>query len=167
MNWGWSGLANGYYLLSVLEPEEQGTGGNSGGGFSLDQNAIISMMKPVEGSTYQDVLVFFYGENEGTVFNGLSATTDDFEQNQLFGLQYGYVGNMSIRDFTGNLVAALVDKNGNTKEFISSEEPVTIEIERGVGQEIPCTITKAIAPGDRIRLLYKSSDGSEMGKRRW
>lgn len=58
MNWGWSGLANGYYLLSVLEPEEQGTGGNSGGGFSLDQNAIISMMKPVEGSTYQDVLVF-------------------------------------------------------------------------------------------------------------
>ena len=92
---------------------------------------------------------------------GLSATTDDFEQNQLFGLQYGYVGNMSIRDFTGNLVAALVDKDGNTKEFISSEEPVTIEIERGVGQEIPCTITKAIAPGDRIRLLYKSSDGSE------
>lgn len=59
VNWGWSGLANGYYLLSVLEPEEQGTGGNSGGGFSLDQNAIISMMKPVEGSTYQDVLVFF------------------------------------------------------------------------------------------------------------
>ena len=110
VNWGWSGLANGYYLLSVLEPEEQGTGGNSGGGFSLDQNAIISMMKPVEGSTYQDVLVFFYGENEGTVFNGLSATTDDFEQNQLFGLQYGYVGNMSIRNFTGNLVAALVDK---------------------------------------------------------
>ena len=161
VNWGWSGLANGYYLLSVLEPEEQGTGGNSGGGFSLDQDAIISMMKPVEGSTYQDVLVFFYGENEGTVFNGLAATTDDFEQNQLFDLQYGYVGNMSIRDFTGNLVAALVDKDGNTKEFISSEEPVTIEIERGVGQEIPCTITKAIAPGDRIRLLYKSSDGSE------
>ena len=47
------------------------------------------------------------------------------------------------------------------KNLFPSEEPVTIEIERGVGQEIPCTITKAIAPGDRIRLLYKSSDGSE------
>lgn len=161
VNWGWSGLANGYYLLSVLEPEVQGTDGNSGGGFSLGQDAIISMKKPVEGSTYQDVLAFFYGENEGTVFAGLEATTEDFEENQLFGVQYGYVGNMSIRDFSGNLVVALVDKNGNTKEFISSEEPVTIQIERGVGQEVPCTITKTIAPGDRIRLLYKSSDGSE------
>lgn len=99
VNWGWSGLANGYYLLSVLEPEVQGTGGNSGGGFSLGQDAIISMKKPVEGSTYQDVLAFFYGENEGTVFAGLEATTEDFEENQLFGVQYGYVGNMSIRDF--------------------------------------------------------------------
>ena len=68
---------------------------------------------------------------------------------------------MSIRTFSGNLVVALVDKDGNTKEFISGEEPVTIEIERGVGQEVPCTITRTIAPGDRIRLLYKSSDGSE------
>ena len=161
VNWGWSGLANGYYLLSVLEPEVQGTGGNSGGGFSLGQDAIISMRKPVEGSSYQDMLVFFYGENGGTVFAGLTATTDDFEQNRLFAIQYGYVGNMSIRTFSGNLVVALVDKDGNTKEFISGEEPVTIEIERGVAQEVPCTITQTIAPGDRIRLLYKSSDGSE------
>lgn len=161
VNWGWSGLANGYYLLSVLEPEVQGTGGNSGGGFSLGQDAIISMKKPVEGSTYQDVLAFFYGENSGTVFAGLEATTDTFKPNKLFGVQYGYVGNMSIRDFTGNLVVALVDQNGNTKEFISSEEPVSIEIEHGVAQEVPCTITQQMVPGDRIRLLYKSSDSQD------
>lgn len=161
VNWGWSGLANGYYLLSVLEPEEQGTGGNSGGGFSLDQDAIISMKKPVEGSTYQDVLAFFYGENSGTVFAGLKATTDSFEPNKLFGVEYGYVGNMSIRDFTGNLVVALVDKDGNTKEFISSEDPVSIQIEQGVAQEVPCTITQQMLPGDRIRLLYKSSDSQD------
>lgn len=160
VNWGWSGLANGFYQLAVLQPEEQGTGGNIGG-FSLDQDAIINMKKPVEGSTYQDVLAFFYGEDNGEVFAGLEATTTDFKQGQLFGLTYGYVGNMSIRNFSGSLVAALVDKEGNTKEFISSEEPVSIEIERGVGQEVPCTITQPIAPGDRIRLLYKSSDASD------
>ncbi|MFV0582998.1 MAG: thiol protease/hemagglutinin PrtT [Parabacteroides gordonii] len=160
VNWGWGGLANGYYLLAVLEPEEQGTGGNIGG-FSLDQDAIISMKKPVEGSTYQDVLAFFYGENSGTVFAGLEATTDTFEPNKLFGVEYGYVGNMSIRDFSGNLVVALVDKDGNTKEFISSEEPVSIQIEQGVAQEVPCTITQQMVPGDRIRLLYKSSDAQD------
>lgn len=161
VNWGWSGLANGYYLLSVLEPEVQGTGGNSGGGFSLGQDAIISMKKPVEGSTYQDILAFFYGEEDGTVFNGLVATTDQFQQNQTFGVQYGYVGNMSIRNFSGSLAVALVDKDGNTKEFISDEQPVSIEIERGVGQEVPCTITQPMVPGDRIRLLYKSSDAAD------
>ena len=161
VNWGWSGLANGYYLLSVLEPEEQGTGGNSGGGFSLDQDAIISMKKPVEGSTYQDIVTFFYGENSGTVFAGLEATTNTFEPNKLFGVEYGYVGNMSIRDFTGNLVVALVDKDGNTKEFISSEESVSIQIEQGIAQEVPCTITQQMVPGDRIRLLYKSSDSQD------
>lgn len=160
VNWGWSGLANGYYQLAILEPEEQGTGGNIGG-FSLDQDAIISMKRPVEGSTYHDILAFFYGEQSGEVFAGLEATTTDFEQGKLFGLTYGYVGNMSIRNFSGNLVAALVDKEGNIKEFISSEEPVSIEIERGIGQEVPCTITQPIAPGDRIRLLYKSSDAPD------
>lgn len=161
VNWGWSGLANGYYLLAVLEPEEQGTGGNSGGGFSLDQMAIISMKKPVEGSTYEDVLTFFYGEDGGIVFNGLTASTDVFEPNQLFEVQYGYVGNMSIRNFTGDLTFALVDKDGNTKEFISSDKSVSLEINRGVGGEMACTITQPILSGDRIRLLYKSSDATD------
>lgn len=161
VNWGWSGLANGYYLLAVLEPEEQGTGGNSGGGFSLDQMAMISMQKPVEGSTYEDVLTFFYGESGGIVFEGLDASTDTFEPGQMFEVQFGYVGNMSIRNFTGDLVVALVDKDGNTKELISSEKSVSIDINNGIGGELACTITQPRASGDCIRLLYKSSDGSD------
>lgn len=58
-------------------------------------------------------------------------------------------------------LVALVDKDGNTKEFISSEEPVSIQIEQGVAQEVPCTITQQMVPGDRIRLLYKSSDAQD------
>ncbi|WP_233547798.1 thiol protease/hemagglutinin PrtT [Parabacteroides sp. AF17-28] len=161
VNWGWSGLANGYYLLAVLEPEEQGTGGNSGGGFSLDQMAMISMQKPVEGSTYEDMLTFFYGESGGIVFDGLDASTDTFEPGQMFEVQFGYVGNMSIRNFTGDLVVALVDKDGNTKELISSEKSVSIDINNGIGGELACTITQPIASGDCIRLLYKSSDGND------
>lgn len=160
VNWGWSGLADGYYLLAVLDPEEQGTGGNSGGGFSLDQMAIISMKKPAGDSSYEDILTFFYGEEGGIVFSGLTASTDAFEPNRLFDVQYGYVGNMSIRNFTGDLAFALVDKAGNTKEFISSGKSVSLEINRGVGGEMACTITQPILPGDRIRLLYKSSDAT-------
>ena len=50
VNWGWGGTANGYYLLSTLEPDQQGIGGNSGGGFSIGQNAIVGIKKAETGS---------------------------------------------------------------------------------------------------------------------
>lgn len=31
INWGWSGISNGYFLLTLLDPFEQGNGGTSGG----------------------------------------------------------------------------------------------------------------------------------------
>ncbi|MDE6393406.1 MAG: C10 family peptidase [Muribaculaceae bacterium] len=44
-NWGWGGMSDGYYLLDVLNPEAQGTGG-AVGGFNWGQNAVIGMQKP-------------------------------------------------------------------------------------------------------------------------
>lgn len=51
VNWGWSGMENGYYMLSLLEPGSQGIGGASdGAAFHYAQNMIIGIQKPVEGS---------------------------------------------------------------------------------------------------------------------
>lgn len=52
VNWGWSGMEDGYYMLSLLEPGNQGIGGASdGGAFHYAQNMIIGIQKPVEGSS--------------------------------------------------------------------------------------------------------------------
>ena len=165
VNWGWSGLANGYYLLSVLEPEEQGTGGNSGGGFSLDQNAIISMMKPVEGSTYQDVLVFFYGENEGTVFNGLSATTDadTITRSDCFGNRTRYLLPHSAfyldsdRFFAGNKffgISILIHKE------ISSDMNVSVSYVDGTAYVTSPVAILEVALYDMNGRLLKKQPGS-------
>ncbi len=159
VNWGWSGLANGFYLLSVLEPEVQGTGGNSGGGFSVNQSAMISLKKAEANSSYQDVLYLFAGESDGEIFNGLSTTTSPIISNTEFMVKAGFIGNFSIRDFTGTIALALVDQSGNTKQFISPQETLTaLEIDNGTAGEFPCIITTNIASTDRIRLMYKSSD---------
>lgn len=51
-NWGWNGDSNGYFLLSVLNPDEQGTGSASGAyGYILDQGAIIGF-QPNQGSSH-------------------------------------------------------------------------------------------------------------------
>ncbi|MCM1368901.1 MAG: C10 family peptidase [Candidatus Amulumruptor caecigallinarius] len=44
-NWGWGGSSDGYYLLDVLNPESQGSGG-AVGGFNYGQNAVINMQLP-------------------------------------------------------------------------------------------------------------------------
>ena len=46
VNWGWGGTSNGYFLLSVLSPTNQGIGGASGaGGYCISQMAIVNIAK--------------------------------------------------------------------------------------------------------------------------
>ena len=71
------GAANGYYLLSTLEPDQQGIGGNTGGGFSIGQNAIVGIKKAEIGSSYRDMLAFFKGTSGGVTYSGLSTTETD------------------------------------------------------------------------------------------
>ena len=51
MNWGWDGNSNGYYLLNVLNPSEQGAGSSDGPyGYIYSQEAIVGF-QPNKGGT--------------------------------------------------------------------------------------------------------------------
>lgn len=51
INWGWGGMGDGMFLLSVLDPgEEIGIGGYEGG-FNADQMVIIGIQPPTENPT--------------------------------------------------------------------------------------------------------------------
>ena len=52
-NWGWNGDSNGYFLLNVLNPDEQGTGSASGAyGYIMEQGAIIGFQPNKGGSNF-------------------------------------------------------------------------------------------------------------------
>ena len=57
VNWGWSGISNGYFLLSALDPAVQGTGG-SDSGYSRDQGAIFGL-RPAETDPADVPMNFF------------------------------------------------------------------------------------------------------------
>lgn len=43
INWGWSGMSNGYFSINNLNPYEQGIGGNTGDGFNIYLDAVIGI----------------------------------------------------------------------------------------------------------------------------
>ena len=44
VNWGWDGSSDNYYLLALLNPSTQGTGGNAGSdGFNYDVTAVVGI----------------------------------------------------------------------------------------------------------------------------
>ena len=55
INWGWGGMSDGFFRLTLLNPDGHGTGGNNGsGGFNMDEGAIIGI-QPNQGGTSQEV----------------------------------------------------------------------------------------------------------------
>ena len=53
INWGWGGLSDNYFVLSALDPDQQGIGGStSTDGFHYGQDAVIGVQKSTaSGST--------------------------------------------------------------------------------------------------------------------
>ena len=163
VNWGWGGTANGYYSLSALDPDSQGVGGNTGGGFTVGQDAVIGVKKSEEGSGYCDNLAFMSGFTEsGEMFSGLTTTETNFIPRVRFTVKAGFYINYGIRNFSGAIVLALVDEHGNIKEFITREVSVNgLKIGYGSGNVFSCSIANIPEEGDRIWMMYKSQDGNE------
>ena len=56
INWGWGGTSDEYYLLSTLNPYDQGIGGSSTrDGFHYGQDAIIGIQKATDSGTTADI----------------------------------------------------------------------------------------------------------------
>lgn len=103
VNWGWNGMENGYYMLTLLEPGSQGIGGASdGGAFSYAQNMIIGIRKPVEDSALN--------------YNFTCGSLDKFDKTigrqETALLKAVDVWNDSPNEVTANLGFVLIDSDG-------------------------------------------------------
>ena len=80
VNWGWNGHSDDYFLISVLNPDYQYTGGHAGSsGYSYDQQAIIGI-QPAETpmtKTTRFVVRSCYIKDDKGEYTRASAT-DDF-----------------------------------------------------------------------------------------
>jgi len=155
INWGWGGLANGYYLLSSLQPSEQGIGGSDdGAGFSTQQDILIGFEKAKEGSLpgYE-----FYFPLEGPYKTyGLQTNAKTIRKGESFDLGFSYIWDAGLRDFEGYIAFFVVNKNGVRKELlggfqtqIPGDYPVLFNL-----SDQKYEIKGTVEEGDKIQLFF-------------
>lgn len=154
VNWGWGGYCDGYFLLTVLDPEGQGSGGSEGG-YNMYQDAVIGIQKDDGGAYFEELR---YGErfSEQEVC-GLSVD-EPVVSGKPFELYVGNLKNTGSGTFTGELLFAVADKEGNIVEELYV---MSISDYLSAYYYCPVTINTPILPGYRIRGYYRSANTPE------
>lgn len=119
-NWGWGGSSNGYFVISALNPNEQGIGG-SVGGFDTHQAIITGVQKPNIASV-PSYLICNDLPMSVPVQSVPRASSFDITLNQLF--------NKGINTFTGSIGIALYNTEGLI-QIVSSVNVNELSFNRG------------------------------------
>lgn len=125
MNWGWGGYADGYFLLDALNPGSGGTGSGAGT-YNNGQQAILGI-KPANsdnsgggtggGETTDFVL---------NLYSDITPSVSAISYGQSFSVAVD-IANLGASNFTGDLTAALFDKDYNFIDFVETITNQTLD----------------------------------------
>lgn len=158
VNWGWGGYCDGYFLLTALDPEGQGAGGSEGG-YNTSQTAVIGIQKD-DGGTNLEELRYSERFNEQDLCGLI--VDESVVSGRPFDLYSGCIKNSGSGTFTGELMFAVADKEGNI-----IEELYTMSVSDWLESQYFCpsignvTINTLVLPGYRIRGYYRSANTPE------
>lgn len=119
-NWGWSGVSDGYFLLTALFPVTQGTGG--GNDFNVSECAFIGVKPNKTGSTAEtDPAVFTcipptFALDGTTVGSGATMTVS------------ADVFTLSTDTHTGYLGLKLTDKETGAVSYVKADNPEAVTL---------------------------------------
>lgn len=163
INWGWSGSQNGYFDLSLLNPEKGGTGsGNSTEGY----NRLCSMtigIAPDNGvvdaplATVPDIKAMNYGFLETTTKDHRMNPDEAFD----FWLDYG-LGNQTYQAFSGYAALGILQKDGSYR-IVSQKARINVDPIPGEGMisvvDVNFRVTDAFEVGTVTLCPLYSKDG--------
>lgn len=163
INWGWSGSQNGYFDLSLLNPEKGGTGsGSSTEGY----NRLCSMtigIAPDNGvvdaplATVPDIKAMNYGFLETTTKDHRMNPDEAFD----FWLDYG-LGNQTYQAFSGYVALGILQKDGSYR-IVSQKAHINVNPIPGEGMisivDVNFHVTDAFEVGTVTLCPLYSKDG--------
>ena len=159
INWGWGGMSDGFFRLTLLNPDDHGTGGNNGsGGYSMGEAAIIGI-QPNQGGTYQ--------ETPEMTLETFSCTAESVERNSLF-QGFSLPLNLSMWNLTSQALAvevgiAIYDDNNQQWGMmeLGLSDPA-LATSHGWGGTAQLTVGTRITDGTyTLRLVHKVNGSDE------
>ena len=152
INWGWGGYSDGYFLLSALDPYNQGDGS---GGFNYSQEMIIGIQKPSNTSTPKHFI---------TTIDSLIYPSPSVGRNASFTIKVNSIFNRGINDFIGKIGLGLFDNNNVFLAEIKSSNTPNLRSNSGYNPSnfSNITIGAGIANGDyKIYCVSKPNTESD------
>ncbi len=117
-NWGWDGMSDGYFKLSLLDPGAQGTGG-ADSGFDFMQGATFGIRKPTGGSTMNPMMIALDGK--------LSTSKTNYKRNETMTISAKpYIYFCSGFSVSGRFGLKLTDAGGNDRYVYATGNSMTI-----------------------------------------
>lgn len=134
INWGWSGTSDGYFLLTALDPNQQGTGGSSSG-YNQNQAALINA-QPKSSSPSNPVLA------TSISLNNTSAELNTGETLQLTATVLpSNATNKTVTWTTSNSSVATVSSNGLVTAKAVGNATITARTIDGSNLSASCSVT--------------------------
>lgn len=163
INWGWSGSQNGYFDLSLLNPEKGGTGsGSSTEGYNRSCSITIGIA-PDNGvvdaplATVPDIKAMNYGFLDTTTKDHRLNPDEAFD----FWLDYG-LGNQTYQAFSGYVALGILQKDGSYR-IVSQKARINVDPIPGEGMisvvDVNFRVNEAFEVGTVTLCPLYSKDG--------
>ena len=132
INWGWNGTANGYFTLSALDPEHQGTGGSTSDLAFTERVVAYTNIKPNAGG---DALPLV------TIDQLIRTSADEISKNKKVSFSLERFTSSGLTTAAGMVTYFIYDSNG---EFISQIPIGTIELPVGYYYTDPIRVSESL-----------------------
>ena len=164
VNWGWGGLSDGFFLLSLLDPDNQGAGGTSGSeGYTIRASAIVGIkpVKPTEKAvTTRRLRASSFSVVDGQTTLSRSSSSEDFPS---FKTKIG-IGNFITGSEDGTFdVGLLLCKGNELLSLLGSKSSEDFPKDKGFFFNLESKIGKGLSNGTyQLRAICRES-----GKEDW
>ena len=132
INWGWNGYCNGYFVLSALNPEQQGTGGSANNDAFTESVVLYADIQPDKGGEGKPLITV----------NSLKRTSaDEVGRNGKVSFSMDYFDNKGTSTALGAVYYIIYDLNGN---MVSYAGIGNFELPAGYHYNDPISVSQTI-----------------------